>query len=109
HTYETRTEETHENMKKTPKNRSRNFTRLAAGIGVGAALLAGAAFAQDPIRIGLQGPLTGAWALEGEMAVDSVQVVADQINEAGGIMGRPVEIVLGDDQGEPRQAALVAQ
>lgn len=62
-----------------------------------------------PIRIGLQGPITGAWALEGEMAVNSVQVVADQINARGGVLGRPVEIVIGDDQGEPRQSALAAQ
>lgn len=65
--------------------------------------------AAEPIRIGLQGPITGAWALEGEMAVNSVQVVADQINARGGVLGRPIEIVLGDDQGEPRQSALVAQ
>src|SRR5690625_3516507 len=67
------------------------------------------ALAADPIRIGLQGPITGPWALEGEMAVNSVEVVADQINARGGVLGRPIEIVLGDDQGEPRQSALVAQ
>lgn len=66
-------------------------------------------FAADPIRIGLQGPITGSWALEGEMAVNSVQVVADRINAEGGVLGRPIEIVIGDDQGEPRQSALVAQ
>jgi len=73
--------------------------------------LAGAipASAQQPIRIGLQGPITGPWALEGEMAVNSVQIVVDQINARGGVLGRPIEIVLGDDQGSPRQSALVAQ
>lgn len=70
--------------------------------------LTGIGMAQ-PIRIGLQGPITGAWALEGEMAVNSVQVVADQINAWGGVLGRPIEIVIGDDQGEPRQSALTAQ
>lgn len=70
--------------------------------------LTGIGMAQ-PIRIGLQGPITGAWALEGEMAVNSVQVVADQINARGGVLGRPIEIVIGDDQGEPRQSALTAQ
>ncbi len=65
--------------------------------------------APKPIRIGLQGPITGPWAYEGEMAVNSVQIVADQINEAGGVLGRPIEIVIGDDQGSPRQGALIAQ
>lgn len=71
--------------------------------------LSAVGFAQEPIRVGLQGPITGPWALEGEMAVNSVQVVADQINARGGVLGRPIEIVLGDDQGEPRQSALTAQ
>ncbi len=71
--------------------------------------LIGTAAAQDPIRIGLQAPLTGPWAVEGEMAQNSVQVVVDKINADGGVLGRQIEIVLGDDQGEPRQSALVAQ
>jgi branched-chain amino acid transport system substrate-binding protein len=69
--------------------------------------------APEPIKIGLQAPITGPWAYEGEMARNCVQIVADEINSAGGIaigaVKRPVEIVLGDDQGSPRQSALVAQ
>ncbi|HCD41310.1 MAG TPA: branched chain amino acid ABC transporter substrate-binding protein, partial [Firmicutes bacterium] len=63
-----------------------------------------------PIRIGLQAPITGSWAYEGEMARNCVQIVADEINSKGGILGgRKVEIVIGDDQGSPKQSALVAQ
>jgi len=43
------------------------------------------------------------------MAVNSVRIVVDQINARGGILGRPVELVIGDDQGEVRQSALTAQ
>lgn len=89
---------------KTPYTR---WIRPAAALAVVGVL--GLAAAQEPIRIGLQAPMTGPWALEGEQAQNSVQVVADQINAAGGVLGRPLEIVLGDDQGEPRQSALVAQ
>jgi branched-chain amino acid transport system substrate-binding protein len=100
-------------IQQLPSGRMQAWKRLrtpALVIGLTFAL-AGAGFAQvqDPIRIGLQGPLTGPWALEGEMAQNSVQVVADQINARGGVLGRQIEIVLGDDQGEPRQSALVAQ
>lgn len=90
--------------------------RLSARLWIGLVLVVAFAFgltgtgsAADPIRIGLQGPITGPWALEGEMAVNSVQVAVDRINEQGGVLGRPIEIILGDDQGEPRQSALVAQ
>jgi len=81
---------------------------LALGFALGLAGVVPAS-AQQPIRIGLQGPITGPWALEGEMAVNSVQIVVDQINARGGILGRPVELVIGDDQGEVRQSALTAQ
>lgn len=89
---------------KTSLTRWTRTTMTLATVG-----LLGFVAAQDPIRIGLQAPLTGAWALEGEQAQNSVQVVVDQINAAGGVLGRPLEIVMGDDQGEPRQSALVAQ
>src|SRR5690554_2245327 len=72
------------------------------------ALATGTGAAQQPIRIGLQAPITGPWAYEGEMARNSVEIVKDQINARGGVLGRPIEIVLGDDQGNPRQSALVA-
>src|SRR5690606_17557735 len=81
---------------------------LALGFALGLAGVVPAS-AQQPIRIGLQGPITGPWALEGEMAVNSVRIVVDQINARGGILGRPVELVIGDDQGEVRQSALTAQ
>ncbi len=65
--------------------------------------------AAEPIRIGLQAPITGQWAYEGEMARNCVQIIVDEINKAGGLLGRPVELVLGDDQGSQVQSALVAQ
>ena len=69
----------------------------------------GAFAAVGPVRIGLQAPITGQWAYEGEMARNCVQIVADQINAKGGVLGRPIEIVLGDDQCSPKQSAVVAQ
>jgi len=63
-----------------------------------------------PVRIGLQAPITGQCAYEGEMARNCVQIVADEINGKGGVLGgRKIEIVVGDDQFSPKQSALVAQ
>jgi branched-chain amino acid transport system substrate-binding protein len=84
---------------------------LAALMAFGAALLflPGLSRAADPVKIGVMGPTTGAWASEGQDMVKVVRLLADEINAAGGINGSPVEIVIGDDGGNPKTAALAAQ
>ncbi len=62
----------------------------------------------EPIKIGLQGPMTGDYAYEGQGFVKAVQLLVDQVNEEGGLLGRPVELVIEDDAGDPTQSALVA-
>jgi len=61
------------------------------------------------IKIGLEGPMTGDYAYEGQGFEKAVQLLVDQTNEAGGLLGRQVELVIEDDAGDPAQAALVAQ
>ena len=76
---------------------------LAAG-----AIVAGAAD-KGPILIGLQGPITGAWAYEGQMAKQATEIAAALINQRGGILGgRQVQIVVEDDAGQPQTGALAA-
>lgn len=74
-------------------------------------LSAGAVAAEEkPIKIGLQAPITGQWAYEGEMAKNSVEVALQMIQEQGGILGgRKIEIVVADDASNPRDSALAAQ
>lgn len=69
----------------------------------------GTAQAADKIKIGLMGPMTGSWASEGAEMNQVVKLLADEVNEKGGLMGKPVEIVVADDGGDPRTAALAAQ
>jgi len=71
--------------------------------------LGSTAFAADTIKIGLMCPLTGSWASEGQDMKQIVELLADEVNAAGGVLGRNVEIVVGDDSGDPRSAALAAQ
>ena len=80
-------------------------------IGATAALATGAlaapaiirrASAQDPIRVGVISPLTGAWTVYGKAHSAGFQMAVDEINEKGGVQGRPIEIVLGDSKTEPR-------
>jgi len=70
---------------------------------------AGGSKEAGPVLIGLQGPVTGAWAYEGQMAKQSCEIAAELINQKGGILGgRKVQIVVEDDAGEPKTGALAA-
>jgi branched-chain amino acid transport system substrate-binding protein len=55
------------------------------------------------------GPVTGQWASEGQDMLNVVIILAEELNAAGGIGDRKVEIVVGDDGGSPKTAALAAQ
>lgn len=78
------------------------------------ALLACCLFGASPIlaadiKIGLMCPLTGKWASEGQDMKNIVSLLVDETNAAGGIGGKKVELVVEDDGGDPRTAALAAQ
>jgi branched-chain amino acid transport system substrate-binding protein len=61
-----------------------------------------AAFGQaKPYKIGSLQPLSGAAAAGGQTALVGLQMAVDRINKAGGINGRPVEIVVADDESKP--------
>jgi len=62
----------------------------------------------QPIKIGVAGPFTGAVATYGEQVWAGVTAYIDSVNAAGGIAGRPIQIVKGDDACEPKQAVAVA-
>jgi branched-chain amino acid transport system substrate-binding protein len=67
------------------------------------------AMAAQPVVIAVQAPITGPWAFEGQMAVQSCKVAADLINKRGGILGgRPIKVLEFDDSGTPKDGALAA-
>ncbi len=68
----------------------------------------GAGTGGDTIKIGLEAPLTGDYAYEGKGMQKAVQLLVDQANAAGGINGKKVELLVEDDKGDPKEAALVA-
>jgi branched-chain amino acid transport system substrate-binding protein len=85
---------------------------LIAAIALSLALcsaLGGRAAAADDIPIGIMAPLTDDWASEGKDMVKVIEILADQINAAGGINGAKVVLVAADDQGKPRSAVQAAQ
>lgn len=82
-------------------------------LGTGAALLAApgiaAAQSRDPIRVGAFGPYSGNAAAFGASMKEAIELVTEQRNRAGGIMGRRIEVVWGDDAGRPEEAANLAR
>ena len=69
---------------------------IAAVIG-----LAAAGVAQEPIKIGGLFPLTGPLAPYGPAIAQGAQLAVDQINAAGGVLGRPLELVIRDTATSP--------
>jgi branched-chain amino acid transport system substrate-binding protein len=58
-------------------------------------------FAADPLRIGLSISLTGPTAPAGKQVLAGLEIWREDINEKGGLLGRPVQFVYYDDQGNP--------
>ncbi len=72
-------------------------------------LLAGQpAAAQEPIRIGALLALSGPDASIGTPAQLVTRMVVDKINKEGGINDRPIQLVLGDTQGDPSRTVMEA-
>jgi branched-chain amino acid transport system substrate-binding protein len=59
------------------------------------------------IPVGVYGALTGDQAAFGTSTVNGVRLAADEINAAGGILGRKIRLVVEDDQGRAEEAASV--
>ena len=82
---------------------------LGIAVAVGLFLCVQPVMAADTIRIGLMAPLTGAWASEGQDMKQIVELLAAEVNNQGGLLGKQVEIITEDDGGDPKTAALAAQ
>lgn len=79
-----------------------------AAAAVAFALMAGTAYAQT-IKIGYIDPLSGGGASIGEGGLKTFQYLADEINAAGGLNGKKVEIVGFDNKTNPQETLVQAQ
>src|SRR6516225_11869825 len=90
---------------KVTRRRLIGYGSAAAGA-LGATMLVPApwqpAFGQaKAYKIGTEQPLSGAGAAGGKTALVGLQMAVDRINNNGGISGRPVELVITDDESSP--------
>ena len=76
---------------------------------IGLALSGSGVQAADTVKIGLMAPLTGSWAGEGQGMKRVVELLADQQNAKGGVLGKQIEVIAEDEGGDPRTASLAAQ
>jgi branched-chain amino acid transport system substrate-binding protein len=65
--------------------------------------------AQAEIRIGVAGPMTGAYAWFGEQYQRGAGLAVADLNAKGGVLGQSVELIVGDDFCDPDQAVALAR
>jgi len=87
------------------------FAKRTSLIAISAAMLglSGLAHAADPIKIGVSGPFTGGSSSMGVSMRDGVKLAVDEINKAGGVIGRPLQIVERDDEAKNERGVQIAQ
>jgi branched-chain amino acid transport system substrate-binding protein len=71
-------------------------------------MLAGPAMAADTIKIGFHAPLTGFAASDGKSATEGARLAVSQVNAAGGVLGKQLELVVYDDEAKPAQSIPIA-
>jgi branched-chain amino acid transport system substrate-binding protein len=71
-------------------------------------LAAAPALAQETIKIGLFAPITGPAAADGASARHAVELAVKEVNAAGGVRGKTVELIVYDDRLNPQEAVAVA-
>lgn len=91
--------------------RSHISRRIALAGMAAAGILAGISPAQaaDPIKIGLIASLSGPSAKSGEAITRGMTLAITEINEAGGVLGRPLELIRRDDEANPGKGLIAAR
>ena len=75
---------------------------------VGMTLVASAQ-SNNPIKVGLSGPFTGGSSSMGVSMRDGVKLAVDEINKAGGVLGRPIQLIERDDEAKNEVGVQIAQ
>ena len=86
--------------------RQTRWGRIFLALGL---LLSTVVQAQEPIKVGLVAALSGQSAKSGEAITRGLTIAIDEINAAGGILGRPVELLRRDDESNPSRGLLAAR
>ncbi|MBY0380636.1 MAG: ABC transporter substrate-binding protein [Xanthobacteraceae bacterium] len=87
---------------------SHSLSRRALLVGA-TLLLASPALADDTIKFGLVAAMSGQSAKSGEAIVRGLSLAMDEINAAGGVLGKKLELVVRDDESNPAKGVVAAR
>jgi len=90
-----------------PSRRKALYAGVSIALAMAATSIPGASFAQsnqEPIKLGFLSSFTGAANQSGFNGIVAVNLAVKEINAAGGILGRQVRVLQGDDQSDPTAA-----
>ncbi len=79
------------------------------GMGLIVLLTASMVYGAEPIKLGAFFDLTGTSSAIGTPTKLVAEMVTKKINDEGGINGRPLQLVIADDEGDPTKAAIIAK
>lgn len=71
--------------------------------------LGGVGHAQNEIKVGVYASLTGGQASFGISQTNAIRMGAEEINKAGGVLGKPIKLVVDDDRSTPGEAATIVR
>ena len=83
--------------------------RIVPFLAILVGLLVSSSVRGQAIVIGEYGSLTGGTATFGISTDEGLQLALDQINAKGGVLGRPIKVVVEDDESRPEEAVTVVQ
>jgi branched-chain amino acid transport system substrate-binding protein len=88
----------------------RSLMQGAVAAAATAATLPAPARAQskDPVKIGVIIGLTGSAAVAGNDSYKAIQLATEEVNRAGGVLGRPITLIAEDDEGRPKSGVEAA-
>jgi len=89
----------------------KRFAGLLAALALAVLMAAcgdGGGKGSDTIPIAVVGPVTGQYASFGAQMTNGGQMAVDDINAAGGVLGKKLDLDIGDDACDPKQAVAVA-
>ncbi|MGA9602806.1 MAG: branched-chain amino acid ABC transporter substrate-binding protein [Methyloceanibacter sp.] len=89
----------------------KRFAGLVAAVALAVLMAAcgdGGGKGSDTIPIAVVGPVTGQYASFGAQMTNGGQMAVDDINAAGGVLGKKLDLDIGDDACDPKQAVAVA-
>ncbi len=89
--------------------KAKSKTLKVAATAVTLGLASFVSHAEEPIKIGLVAALSGQSAKSGEAITRGLSIAIDEINENGGVLGRPLELVRRDDESNPSKGLLAAR